>query len=100
MSKFTFVCQEESMPFVHSIQSKRTVEFNAETLDDILKEFEMFLRGAGFHFDGQLDIVNDEYEEEWKLEEFETPQGDWASVVNSMMDPPKFRAADLTGKNA
>jgi len=62
MSKFTFVCQEESMPFVHSIQSKKSVEFNAETLDDILNEFEMFLRGAGFHFEGHLDFVN---EDEW-----------------------------------
>jgi hypothetical protein len=95
MSKFTFVCQEESMPFVHSIQSKRTVEFNAETLDDILNEFEMFLRGAGFHFEGRLDIVN---EDEWNedndgVEEFETPQtGSWEWTVNSLMNPPKFRA--------
>jgi hypothetical protein len=95
MSKFTFVCQEESMPFVHSIQSKRTVEFNAETLDDILNEFEMFLRGAGFHFEGRLDIVN---EDEWNedndgVEEFETTQtGSWEWTVNSLMNPPKFRA--------
>jgi hypothetical protein len=92
MSKFTFVCQEESMPFVHSIQSKRTVEFNAETLDDILNEFEMFLRGAGFHFEGRLDIVNeDDYIQ--PEEEFETTQtGSWEWTVNSLMNPPKFRA--------
>ena len=95
MSKFTFVCQEESMPFVHSIQSKRTVEFNAETLDDILNEFEMFLRGAGFHFEGHLDFVN---EDEWNedndgVEEFQTTQtGSWEWTVNSLMNPPKFRA--------
>ena len=95
MSKFTFICQEESMPFVHSIQSKRTVEFNAETLDSILNEFEMFLRGAGFHFEGRLDFVN---EDEWNedndgVEEFETPQtGSWGWTVNSLMNPPKFRA--------
>jgi hypothetical protein len=93
MSKFTFVCQEESMPFVHSIQSKRTVEFNAETLDDILNEFEMFLRGAGFHFDGRLDIVNeDDYIQ--PEEELETTQtGSWEWTVNSLMNPPKFRAS-------
>jgi hypothetical protein len=95
MSKFTFICQEESMPFVHSIQSKRTVEFNAETLDNILNEFEMFLRGAGFHFEGRLDFVN---EDEWNedndgVEEFKTPQtGSWEWTVNSLMNPPKFRA--------
>jgi hypothetical protein len=92
MSKFTFVCQEESMPFVHSIQSKRTVEFNAETLDDILNEFEMFLRGAGFHFEGHLDFVNeDDYIQ--PEEELETTQtGSWEWTVNSLMNPPKFRA--------
>jgi hypothetical protein len=86
MSKFTFICQEESMPFAHSIQSKRTVEFNAETLDSILIEFEMFLRGAGFHLNGQLDIVEDECEPEQ-----DTSQA-WNGVVNSLMNPPKFRA--------
>jgi hypothetical protein len=105
MSKFTFVCQEESMPFVHSTQSKRTVEFNAETLDDILNEFEMFLRGAGFHFNGQLDIVNvDEWNEDSDgIEEFKTPQFQfdeeeikkrWDATIQSMMNPPKFRASE------
>ncbi len=94
MSKFTFVCQEESMPFVHSIQSKRTVEFNAETLGDIVNEFEMFLRGAGFHFEGHLDIVNED-----DFNQFEDEVGDqeesnqrWVSTVHSLMNPPKFRA--------
>jgi len=88
MSKFTFICQEESMPFAHSIQSKRTVEFNAETLDCILNEFEMFLRGSGFLFDGQLDIVN---EDEWNedgdgVEEFKTPQFDNGNVKQTNFD--------------
>jgi hypothetical protein len=30
-----------------------------ETLSDVLNAFELFLRGAGFVFDGTLDIVND-----------------------------------------
>jgi hypothetical protein len=105
MSKFTFICQEESMPFAHSIQSKRTVEFNAETLDSILNEFEMFLRGAGFHFNGQLDIVNvDEWNEDSDgIEEFKTPQFQfdeeeikkrWDATIQSMMNPPKFRASE------
>jgi len=80
MSKFTFICQEESMPFVHSIQSKRTVEFNAETLDSILNEFEMFLRGAGFHFNGQLDIVEEETET--------SETGSWNWTVGQLMKGP------------
>ena len=65
-----------------------------------MQEFENFLRGCGFYFNGRVDIVEEEYNEEWKLEEFETPQGNWPSVVNSMMNPPVFRAAGLTGKNS
>ena len=82
------------------VRNKLISEFQSDYLSDILEKFQDFLKGSGFIIDGQLDIVNDEYEEEWKLEEFETPQGDWASVVNSLMNPPEFRAADLTGKNA
>ena len=85
MSKFTFVCQEESMPFVHSIQSKRTVEFNAETLDDILNEFEMFLRGAGFHFEGRLDFVN---EEEFLQPSEEQQISAWDWTVNELNKGP------------
>jgi hypothetical protein len=98
MSKFTFVCQEESMPFVHSIQSKRTVEFNAETLDDILNEFEMFLRGAGFHFEGHLDFVNEDDFIQFENEEDDLEESNqrWASTVHSLMNPPKFRANTTT----
>lgn len=60
MSKFTFVCQEEAMPFGDVVSSKRTVEFSTETLEDIVSEFEKFLRGCGFYFKGQLDFVSDE----------------------------------------
>jgi hypothetical protein len=98
MSKFTFVCQEESMPFVHSIQSKRTVEFNAETLDDILNEFEMFLRGAGFHFEGHLDFVNEDDFIQFENEEDDLEESNqrWASTVHSLMNPPKFRVNATT----
>jgi hypothetical protein len=46
--------------------SKTTREFEVDTLPEVLKEVELFLRGAGFFFDGNLDFVNDfETEEEW-----------------------------------
>ena len=38
-----------------------TMEINGElSLPQVLERFEEFLRGAGFHFDGHLDFVNDE----------------------------------------
>ena len=30
-----------------------------ETLGEVLNAFELFLRGAGFHFDGHLEFVDD-----------------------------------------
>ena len=62
MSKFTFVCEEEAMPFADAVSSKRTVEFNAESISDIVNEFEMFLTGCGFSFEGRLDLVKEEHE--------------------------------------
>jgi hypothetical protein len=65
MSKFTFVCEEEPMPFASSVVTKRTVEVRADSLDDILTEFENFLRGCGFHFEGNVIID----QETWPVEE-------------------------------
>jgi hypothetical protein len=58
MSKFTFICQEESMPWVSATEATRTVIFSGETLSDIVGEFEMFLKGCGFHFEGHLELVD------------------------------------------
>ena len=65
MSKFTFVCQDVPpiFPTLHSsVLTKRTVEFESDTLDSVIQEFEMFLRGCGYYFDGNLEIVNDDEE--------------------------------------
>lgn len=58
MSKFTFICEDEAMPWSAGVTSKKTVEFNGESLSDIVSEFEMFLKGCGFSFQGQLDLVD------------------------------------------
>jgi hypothetical protein len=58
MSKFTFICEDEAMPWSAGITSKKTVEFNGDSLSDIVSEFEMFLKGCGFSFKGQLDLVD------------------------------------------
>ena len=63
--------------------SKTTREFEVEALPQVLSEVELFLRGAGFFFDGNLDFVNDfdtepkwELEEEWTTPEWDTPKED------------------------
>jgi hypothetical protein len=59
MSKFTFTCEEDPMPFMESVSATRTVEFDADSLDSILEEFALFLKGCGFNIDGQIQIVNE-----------------------------------------
>ena len=92
MSRYTFKCEhfDYNNPFnpEERISSTITQEFNAESLSDVLENFEMFLRGSGFHFDGQLDIVKeDEFENEQ-----EHDNSAWQATVQSLMNPPKFRA--------
>jgi hypothetical protein len=38
-----------------------TLEFDAEQLPDVIGNFELFLRGAGFAFDGHVDITPSNY---------------------------------------
>ncbi len=50
--------------------SKTTREFEVDALPEVLSEVELFLRGVGFFFDGNLDFVNDfETEPQWEAEE-------------------------------
>jgi hypothetical protein len=61
--------------------SKTTREFEVDALPEVLTEIEMFLRGAGFFFNGNLDFVNDFDEPEWHTEEFNTEALDeWTRV--------------------
>jgi hypothetical protein len=74
MSKFTFICQEEPSPFNDEILSKRTVEFHGSHLEGIIGEFETFLKGCGFQFNGYLDIVqlNTESDEDDDLDDLDS----------------------------
>lgn len=61
MSKFTFICEDEAMPFSDGIVTKRTFEFDAVMLQDIIAEFELFLRGSGFNLPGVLTFAEEEF---------------------------------------
>ena len=61
--KYTFISKEQpGLIYGGGTETERTVTFNAHELDVVLEEFEMFLRGCGFHFDGQL-VISDTDEE-------------------------------------
>ena len=58
MPNFTFICEhpaeEEFAPRVN------TVSFTAETWGEVLTEVDTFLKGCGYHYDGEVDVVQAE----------------------------------------
>lgn len=68
--------------------TETTVEFNADTLDSVLEQFEMFIRGCGFYPSGTLDFVNEDDCEEWHNEEFETPTHPWTQTLRDDVEWP------------
>ena len=60
MNKFKFINENQGM---FDDVSTTTKEFQSESLYVVLAEFETFLRGCGFVFNGQLDFVEDDEED-------------------------------------
>lgn len=60
--KYTLIAEDEYGG------STTTREFQVDYLPEVLSEIELFLKGAGFIFNGNLDFVNDfdnEIEPDW-----------------------------------
>jgi hypothetical protein len=57
-----------------------TVEFEANHIDDVIANFELFLKGSGFHFGGVLDFQDE------VVTEFDGPDAPDLTVWNSMID--------------
>jgi hypothetical protein len=57
--RFTFTKERSDNPMEDN-QTNTTMEFKAIMLHEIVANFEDFLRGCGFRFDGVLDFVEDE----------------------------------------
>jgi hypothetical protein len=88
--KITLKCEQPNYDVFTGKEGsiERTVihEFVAPSLSDALENYEMFLRGIGFHFDGQLDIVTDDYVSEKEVD-YESDEGPVPSqVMNQMVD--------------
>jgi len=65
--KFTLIAEDE--PWFTSgtgtnATTKRTVEFRAESLTDIITEFDLFLKGSGYIFD-HLEVHDDNEDDEF-----------------------------------
>ena len=79
MPKFTFIAEHEG-------GERITFETHKEFIDEVLDDFNLFLRGVGFFpKDGRLDYVNDEQEQsldDWtrvRIEEAAAEGGDYHS---------------------
>ena len=57
--KYYFVYKETDMMGKETGKAI-THQFETDTLTDILENFEDFLKGAGFHFEGHVDITNED----------------------------------------
>jgi hypothetical protein len=97
MPKFTFICDHND-----KLGAGPVVTYETERLhiDDVLFDFTDFLRGCGFVFDGDAQIVTegemfkseDDFDEVNFDRDTEESKVAWQSTVNSLMNPPKFRA--------
>lgn len=56
--KYTFIMEETTTSTHRPLRLVLT--FEEVSLPDILREFETFLKGCGFSFNGHLEIVDDE----------------------------------------
>jgi len=70
--------------------AETTVDFNADSLTDVLDQFELFLRGSGFYFTGKLDFVNDDDCGEWHNEEFDTPKEETHEWTQTLRDDAEW----------
>lgn len=50
-------------------KSEVTHRFNATELGDVVEFMDLFLKGCGYHYDGQLTICPDEYDSEDRHED-------------------------------
>lgn len=59
MSYYSFKCEEPKVPMVSGAQSFE-LQIETVSLTDLLQAFDQFLKGSGFHFEGQVGIVDEE----------------------------------------
>lgn len=82
MPKFTLIAEHVDL-HGNSNGHKITYEFEVDHISGVLENVDYFIRGVGYHPEGNLDYVPDEeyygYEgtgPEWQTEEWDTPTDD------------------------
>jgi len=57
MPNFKLECEHRTA-WDCELDNRVTMEFNKETLTEVIAQFQDFLRGCGYYFDGNLEIVD------------------------------------------
>lgn len=87
MPKFTFKCENLNC-YTDEVECTNTSEFTCETLDQVVENFELFLRGSGYYFDGHLDFIKSDL----NVGEPETDSSDDDIFIGSVDDYPSNHA--------
>lgn len=65
MNKFKFEWQfnpsTRGLGSVAISEPKLTMEFEADSYYEVLRNFQMFLKGCGFEFEGDIEVVNNSF---------------------------------------
>ena len=89
MARYTFTCEHFDYDMFrgeeNGVASKHTTEFRADNLTTMLENFDLFLRGSGFVFDGVIDVVNPDAEEIDNDEDDEPVNYAWSKIVERHM---------------
>jgi hypothetical protein len=88
MAKYTLICEHDEI----GGSLKHVTEFRSNFLPDVLENFELFLRGCGFYFDGNVDIVSNE--NEYNNEE---ENDAWSTIVQSIETYSKQKQQEMSG---
>lgn len=96
MARYTFTCEHFNYNDFNgreeTVSSKHTTEFRADDLTTMIENYEMFLRGSGFNFDGVLDVVPNEPVEygdsNFETESIGTNTKAWDWTVNQLQTNP------------
>lgn len=62
-NKYTFICERVDDDNYNEEGRIELRENDLTYLPDVISAFEQFLRGAGFYFEGHLEVINDKEEE-------------------------------------
>ncbi len=84
MTKFVLTAEDSGYKITH--------EFVEVFLDDLVSNMNLFLKGAGFVYDGKLEIVNPKQEDS----PFEFVVEDYMNMMDTYEDPMNIDLSDIT----